>query len=420
VVAAIASISLISLVYLGASSGWWPQCGRSGSSSETVFKFIAVMSFLMLTAFLSGYLAVKSSRMKLLNVELLENLNAGMIIADLDGKVQYLNSMGGELLGIVPGSARGKAVERVTQMKGINVLRETLDSGDPISRREVGIITHLGNIMPSGITTSVLSDRRRKMWGVLATFVDLTEVKRIEEKLRHADRMATIAQLAAGMGHEIRNPLACIMGAIELLNDILSDEKDIQDVTEIIFRETERLSAIVENFLDISRISAPRCTLFSFATLWEEVESVLHARSGEVAPGKVRIAATWEPADLQLNADLGQMRQALLNLVQNGIEALPGEGAVMVSSKRAPKVDETGVESGIGIVVRDSGHGVSDDRRDRIFDPFYTSKARGTGLGLAVVRRIVEGHGGDISLIDSGNSGAAFRIWVPGPVDDSQ
>jgi two-component system sensor histidine kinase PilS (NtrC family) len=409
----IASVSLLSLSQLGESSGWWPWPANAQFSSNPVFGFIAVISFLMLTAFLSGYLGLKSSRLKVLNVELLESISAGIAIVDLDGNIQYLNMTGEALLGVRVDEARGKRAEEVIPTDGKNPFRQTLDNEQPLIRLEVSMMTKRGDVVPAGITTSILRDQTGRMWGVLATFLDLTEAKRIEERLRHADRMATVAQLAAGMGHDIRTPLACIMGAVELLEEIIPDSTETQDVVDIIVRETGRLTGIVENFLDISRISTLRHSRFSFGSLWEEVESVLGTKLQAVKDGRVRLSASWKPTNLSIWADFGQMRQALLNLAQNGVEAMPDGGTVNVLSEVTSRDGRFDGEAGVEIVVQDSGPGIPDDMRDRIFEPFYTSKAKGTGLGLAVVKRIVEGHGGEVRMVETSEAGTAFRIWIP-------
>jgi PAS domain S-box-containing protein len=410
---AIASAAFLGILHLGNALRWWLLCPIPGAGQTQTFQFVAVLSFLVLTGFLSGFLALRGSRLKLLNVELLESLNAGIVIVDLDGTVQYLNRRGAQLAKVNQYRSRGERIESVLSTPLGSLIRESLRSRETKSRCETQLRTDDDQPIPIGITTSILHDRSGGVWGVLGTFVDLTDAKRIEERLRHADRMSTIAHLAAGMAHEIRNPLSCIMGAIELLDDLLTDKKELAEVSDIIIRESQRLSAIVENFLDLSRLESPRCSIFHINTLWDEVMSVMNTRYRSLLETSVELKLKYEPEDLTLNADLGQMRQVLLNLLINAIEAFsPGGGHIVTT---AVKERRDGNE-GIRIIVSDDGPGIPEEYRPNLFDPFFTSKARGTGMGLAVVKKIIEGHGGDVELAES-NEGSTFQIWIPVQAD---
>ncbi len=409
---AIASVCSLSLIYFGQRIGLLPGCPELIEGQGSAFRFVAVLSFLVLTGFLAGFLAVSGSRLKLMNVEILESLNAGVVIIDMDGTVQYLNAMGSSLLGVRAEEVRGKPVDRLLTGGAGEAILGTLRTRVPVSRIEVSLPTPRGTV-PAGITTSVLTDRRRSMWGVAATFVDLTEAKRIEERLRHADRMTTIALSAAGMGHELRNPLACIRGGVDLLAEVVPQTGELAEVMGLITRETQRLSTIVESFLDMSRVSSPVKGRHMFREVWREVEQVLGLKFGDVLRSSVRLEVTPGSLDVWTHVDVGQMRQALLNLVQNAIEALAHGGRIEVSCRTAPSDGSEGSRAGVEIVVSDDGPGIPRGAEERIFEPFYTSKARGTGLGLATAKRIVEAHGGEIRLASSGPGGTAFRIWLP-------
>lgn len=411
--AAIVSVTLLSVIYLGQMVGWIDPCVATEEGRGGVFRFVAVMSFFVLTAFLAAYLALNSSRLKLLNVEILESMNAGVLIVDLDGGIQYMNAMGAQILGIDAASVRGEPIEIVLAGEAAQAIRRTLQTGTPVSRMEVTVTTRDHRTVPAGITTSVLSDRRRRIWGVAATFSDLSEAKRIEERLRHADRMATIAHSVAGMGHELRNPLACIRGGVDLLAEIVTSDGEAGEIMKTITRETQRLSKSVESFLAMSRVNPPVLETHRFGTIWHEAESILQARFRERLDGSVRITVAEGSDDVELWADIDQIRQVLVNLVQNAIEALADAGNIEVSCRRVTVEGRDAVKRGVEMIVHDDGPGIPAGEQARIFEPFYTSKARGTGLGLATVKRIVEGHGGEVRLITTEHRGTTFRIWLP-------
>lgn len=407
---AISSASLLGFVYLGQTMGVVASCTERGDPAG-LFRFVALISFFVLTAFLAGFLAFSGSRLKLLNVEILESMNAGVMLVDLDGSVQYINALGASILGLDPLGVRGRPVAEVLGEAGAGPVLKTLSEGKPVARVEVTVPARGRGHVPLGITTSVLSDRRRRIWGVGVTFSDLSEVKRLEERLRHADRMATIAHSAAGMSHELRNPLACIRGGVDLLAELLPMDGETKPVLDRIVRETQRLGTIVESFLDMTRSRVPVPRTQPFAAVWEEVRPVLEARFREKLS---QVSLELEPgsAEVQVRADPDQLRQVLVNLVQNSLEALADGGKVRVSCRMVGPRRE-GLGPGVEITVEDDGPGIPPADQRHVFEPFYTTKARGTGLGLATVRQIVENHGGEVRLVRSMPGSTVFALWLP-------
>ncbi len=222
------------------------------------------------------------------------------------------------------------------------------------------------------------------------------------ESLKQAERLSAVGQLSANLAHEIRNPLASIGGAAELLQTGGLDRAETEEFLEIIRKESKRLGRLLTDLLDYARPKPPEFGLVSVDSLAGPTAGLL-----SVVAAKSNVTLTVEPApDLPpLRCDPGQIKQVLVNLVMNAIQAMPGGGEVRVSARR---------EGGrVAIEVRDQGEGIAAKDLGKIFSPFYTTKKAGTGLGLAVAQQIAIGHGGEMRVEANSPRGAVFTVLLP-------
>ncbi|MBL8290432.1 MAG: GHKL domain-containing protein [Bryobacterales bacterium] len=257
-----------------------------------------------------------------------------------------------------------------------------------------------------GIVTGVLSDRERNRRAELqVTAQRLSHVYRelqdSFERVKRADRLSAIGQLAAGLAHEIRNPLASIDGAAEVL-DAAGDRPELRKETvRIIREECSRLERLLTNLLDFARPRRPE---------WREVDlpKVLDSVIGLVSHSAGKGISFHKETDSgvqKLRGDAEQLTQVLLNLTLNAAQAMPDGGDVWLTIRQG--------EDGIVIQVKDQGDGVSEENIDKIFDPFFTTKDQGTGLGLSVVHQIVTQHGGSVTVIRNQDKGTTFSLFFP-------
>ena len=237
--------------------------------------------------------------------------------------------------------------------------------------------------------------------------VDITVLDIMQTRLRRAERLATLGQVAAGIAHEIRNPLVGIGSTTSLLLDDTDPSDGRRADLEVILQETKRLDRIVNQIIDYARPREIVALTFDMAQLVQEVTKVLD----ELLMQKqvtVRLAVSTGPYTIQ--ADRDQFKQILLNVMQNAIEATSLGGLITVSLAQLAH----GVEQGLEIAVVDQGGGISPAHLPHVFEPFFTSgKPRGTGLGLAICRNILDAHGGDITLESNVGSGTTVRVWCP-------
>lgn len=243
---------------------------------------------------------------------------------------------------------------------------------------------------------------------VLLVIEDRTALRALAEAVRRSDRLAATGELAAGLAHELRNPLGSMSGAVELLarGGHLSPEE--LRLLDIVLRETERLNALVTDFLAFARPTPVQATDTDVAALADETLNVF--RHGELAQ-HLDVERTGS-AVVRVHADPSQLRQVLWNLLQNAAEAMQGQGRIRVDVDRTP-------DGACRLAVSDTGPGISDEQLVTLFEPFFTTKEGGTGLGLASVHRIVEAHEGRVEVQSEIGRGTTFSIILPAALNEA-
>ena len=237
------------------------------------------------------------------------------------------------------------------------------------------------------------------------------ELRAQGEALLRSERLAAIGRIAAQITHEIRNPLSSIsLNTEELSERLQGASSDARGLCDAIVREVDRLAAVTEEYLRFARLPKP---MMAPADLNEAVRELLDFVRPELEAGGVALEKSLEPGLPRVHADVGQLRQLLLNLVRNAREAMPGGGALRVATRRAG-----GAEGSVEIEVRDSGGGIPPERLQRIFDPFFTTKERGTGLGLAVAQEIAQEHGGRLTCESEAGAGTSFLLRLPAALEE--
>lgn len=224
----------------------------------------------------------------------------------------------------------------------------------------------------------------------------------IEEQLRQAEKLSTVGEMAAVLAHEIRNPLGSIRGAAEILKDDYQPGDPKHEFIEIQIKETERLNRVVEDFL---RMARPMPSQMTHCSLREELETVVTLVSRDAQNRTVSLLLEAFPDKASVSADGEKLRQAFLNIVINALQATPSGGRVKIWIKQ--------VESAYEIFVNDNGAGISGDALSKIFEPFFTTKPDGTGLGLAITKKIIESHGGSLSVESEVGKGTTVVVRLP-------
>lgn len=340
--------------------------------------------------------------------DVIQSMSSGLVITDLDGTVVSLNRSGEEILGRLEQEIVGRQIEQAGILSAEQWSRYLRESETVTVRSESECRRGDGSLMHLGFTLTHLRDAEGTRQGYILLFQDLTEWQELQEQLRIQDRMAAIGQMAAGLAHEVGNPLAAISGSVQMLagglrGDDGDGDADRGKLAEIILKESRRLDRTVKSFLQFAKPGERELAVFDVAAMLAESIQLLR-NSGDVAPSH-KIEADLEPESAMIQADLDQLRQIFWNLARNALQAMPGGGRLTVSGR---------LENGYyRMQFRDTGIGMTEEERDRLFHPFKSFFDGGTGLGMAIVYRIVKEHGGEIRVDSELHRGSSITVRLP-------
>jgi signal transduction histidine kinase len=261
-----------------------------------------------------------------------------------------------------------------------------------------------------GLASSVVRDARGEAAGVTFLLTDLTEVRRLQEQVTLQESLAKVGQLSAGIAHEFRNALGAILGFAKLLQKKLPQEDPRAVHVQAIIEETNSLERTMRDFLAYAR---PARLQVGAVGVRELVEEALDPYRIPLQEARVALSCRHEVGELQIQGDRTALRQALGNLVRNALEAMPSGGRLDLVTRRPPEGPEGDGAGPVEVRVEDTGEGIAPEDVARIFTPFFTTKERGTGLGLAQAQKAVVAHGGRIEVDSRPGAGTVFRIVLP-------
>lgn len=348
---------------------------------------------------------------------ILDSLTIGLITLDLDGRLVTMNPAAELLTGLFSREAAERYCTEVFSHSPevVEILMETLASRLGVSSASLMLQRRNGTSLPIELSTAPLGGADGKELGVVGVFKDVTVVHELEAQLRRSDRLAALGTMAAGLAHEIKNPLTSLRTFTRLVSRRFDDERFRETFERVVPRELERINDIVERLLELARPGRLSLTLVQLPTL---VERALELYANQIDSKQIVVRREYARELPAIQADSEQLYRAFLNLVANALESMTGGGRLILrtewseerewlsSSRRAPR-------RGVKIEIEDSGSGIPPSAADNIFNPFFTTKDGGTGLGLALVHKIIEDHEGSITFRSSPGVGTTFRVLLP-------
>jgi two-component system sensor histidine kinase PilS (NtrC family) len=378
-----------------------------------LFGFFAV-------AFLSGSLAdsVQSAGARLarasteiadlqaLNQHVIDSLPSGLATTDREQRILTFNHAAQAITGLSAGEVVGRPLTEVLRLPP--ALVSALDAGlngSGARRLEFRFATPGRGPIDIGLSASHLETPGGRT-GILVTFQDVTEVKKVEHDAQMQQRLAAVGEMAAGIAHEIRNPLASMSGSIQILRQELPLSIEQEQLMDIVLRESERLNGTIHSFLAYARPQRFAIAPLDLRRALNDTALLLR-NSAEVGE-RHSIEVHVPPEELFYEADEGQMKQIVLNLATNGVRAMPDGGRLLLSGRR-----ESSAEGGVVISVQDDGIGIPAEAVDGLFQPFQGTFGKGTGLGLAIVHRIVTDYHGDIKVTSTPGVGTTVSVRLP-------
>ena len=338
-----------------------------------------------------------AERLARLNDDIVRSIASGLITADEEGRIIGLNRAARDILRDRTDSLLSRPLSTV--LPGY----EKRPESEPPRRAEAAGRRADGTEFPMGYMMNALVDAEGNSSGLLLAFQDLTEIKNLKDQAEQAQRLAVLGQLATGLAHEIRNPLSSISGSVEMVREGNALGPEDRRLLGIVISEVDRLNALVTTMLQVGRPSQIQPKPHDLRALVSDVVAV--ARGDATQSNGLCIEESAPNDPLIATVDPDRMRQVVWNLVKNAVQASPHRGTVEVRTGR----DNMGHAF---LEVADEGQGIDDAQRERLFDMFYSGRSHGVGLGLALVKQIVDQHEARIEIVDRPDAGTCFRVTL--------
>ncbi|MBI4389653.1 MAG: PAS domain-containing protein, partial [Nitrospinae bacterium] len=364
-------------------------------------------------------LAVTSSDLKELQVfhrNVVQNMGNGLLTTGLDGKITSMNPAAEEIAGQSIRESLGKPCHLLLPLAGLEkFFAENTEARLPKVIEGECVVKGGKPIFVRIKISRLIEDRETaQAKGYICVFEDLTEIRNMEKKIAQTEQLAALGRFSAGLAHEIRNPLASLSGSIQVLYKGLDLEENYRRLMEIVVGETDRLNRIVTDFLHYAHPRKKRETVVDLTQLVLDALALIK-NSADYNPS-INLEFESPSGHLLINSDEQLLRQVIWNLCINGMQAMPLGGTLKVVLEKTAGFRrgtfQTG-QSGLVLTVQDEGEGIPPENAEKIFQPFYTTKDGGFGLGLATVRQIVENMGGFIAADSQAAKGARFVIFLP-------
>ncbi len=353
-------------------------------------------------------------RLRLEASDILHGISSGVVTVDEEGTLVYANSAAQRLLGFSNSDWVDRPFIEFLEQRAHELstaILETQSRGRQQVRVE-GTVTVEGQAYPIGVTTTLHRVEEGGHGSVTAIFTDISDQKRLEELNLRAERLEAVAELSASLAHEIKNPLASIRSSVEQLSQSGRADEDEQSLAKLIVRESDRLSRVLNEFLDFSRVQIRNARSIDLGAVARAAVELV--RGHPDCPSTAQITVAGDAVHICGDEDL--LHRVVVNLVLNSLQASGGEATVTIDVREAGPADipSTVVFGPFALLaVSDDGPGIPRELRDRMFEPFVTGRIGGSGLGLAIVQRAVAAHRGIVLVDSEPNVGTTFRILLP-------
>jgi two-component system sensor histidine kinase PilS (NtrC family) len=407
---------------------WWPfdEGGLASAipahalGSAVGFNFFAFLA----VAFLGSQLHERLSRtdehlaqanrnlndLRAFSERVIASISSGLVTTDLKHYIISFNRAAEEITGYKASEVLGQHLSQLIPNISdfLDCSLEALQSGHHLSRLNVECRTGDGRMIEIGISISPLTTTSGEITGFVLPFQDLTEVLELEREVRRHDRLAALGRVAAAIAHEIRNPLASMRGAVQVLGSEIALSEEQQQLMSIVLRESDRLDRIITDFLMYARPRRPEMERVDLNDLLEETLTLLRF-STELSSERHQLIAHPAAEAALVEADAGQIRQVFWNLSRNAITAMPDGGTLTISIARSSAPSDGHAEQ-IEVTFSDTGIGMNEEQVERVFEPFSSFSSGGTGLGMSIVYQIVNEHQGRISIRSAPGQGTAITL----------
>jgi two-component system sensor histidine kinase HydH len=334
--------------------------------------------------------------------EVVANLPVGLIATGRDGRIAFFNESAEQITGIDFDEAIGKDPDEILPA-GLCGLKQHLNGGNSVLEKEMECGFHERDAVPISVSATSIINEEGHLVGNALIMRDLGEVRKLQEEIRRKEKLAALGGLAAGVAHEIRNPLSSIKGLASYFGSKFSEGSEDREATSVMIREVDRLDRVISELLYYARPSELKVRT---TDINEMLEHSVRLVQEDAKSKNIEIQWTSNESLPHAQVDPDRFSQCLLNLYLNAIQAM-GQGGVLSVKNYMNDNREIVVE------IEDTGKGINQDDLEKIFDPYFTTKPSGTGLGLAIVHKIIEAHSGRVTVASVMGKGTVFRIFIP-------
>jgi len=333
--------------------------------------------------------------------EVVFNLPVGLIATDRNGRIAVFNTAAAKISGLDPSRALGQNPDRVlpAQLCGLKV---SLDQGVIIREKEM-MCAFNGDKVPVSVSATRIVNENNEAVGHILILRDLVEVHRLHAEIRRQEKLAALGGLAAGVAHEIRNPLSSIKGLATYFGEKFAPQSEDRNLAQVMIQEVDRLNRVISELLEFARPTDIKRRPYDLNELLRHCLQLVHQ---DAADKQIEIQSHLASDLCRVAVDPDRMSQCILNLYLNAIEAMVSHGRLIVTSEQT-------VDQQVRIQIADTGHGIGAFDLEQIFNPYFTTKSKGTGLGLAIVHKIVEAHDGRIQVESVPGEGTRFILTLP-------
>ena len=361
-----------------------------------------------------AYKKLEDRAIQLINIQdytqsILRSITSGVLTVGPDGSVATANPAAERMLGMSEFEMVPKPIGSLFRIDGgvSGDVAKVLAGRLPLALREATLITASGGEVHVQASTSRMRAVGGNVLGAVVTLEDVSDIKALTDQLVRADRLAAMGELTAGVAHEVRNPLGVIRASVQLLEDAKGDPSRIHEAAEVIKQEIDRLDRVIKALLDFGRPSKPTLV---HTDLNDVLQDVVLFTSRFAKQSSVVIVENLDPDLPLVHGDPDQLKQVFLNLVTNAVQAMDRTGGTIT-------IETRGTGEYVEVSVSDTGPGIGSADLPKVFDPFFTKRAEGTGLGLTIVHRIIDEHEGHIE-VESGPQGTVFNVTLPAAMED--
>jgi PAS domain S-box-containing protein len=341
---------------------------------------------------------------------IIQNISSGILTLDFNERITFINTAALRVLGYDYTEIEGRSIREIfaDSEQADDILHELLDNKKMFESREVNLLTRTHKVIPIGFTTTILNAPDDKYTGIIISFRDLSTIIEFRNQMERIDRLTTLGEVSAGIAHEIRNPLAGIKTSAQVLEESFSLNDPRSQLVQRIVKEIDRSNELLKKFFKFAKPGKPKQ---EFAHLQPIIDGVYILLTPKMSRKRIEFIREFSENLPKIYVDEYQLEQVIMNLLLNAMDAIKTDGQIVVRTGLSDEDDNS--DQNVILEISDTGCGIDEENLEKIFNPFYTTKQDGVGLGLSISSRLIEENGGLIKAESAVGKGTKFIIQLP-------